>query len=163
MRRVVGCVLLLVLGSCGSGEQPAGSVAVTVEPVTTSPVTTSPVTTSPVTTSPVTTSPIGAGDCPEVVAAELNQTAPGVFTVHVTVRSVDIEGVSYADAWVVRTAGGEVLGERVLTHPHADEQPFTRSLSGVAIPTGVTDVEVEARDSVRGFCGVSFEVGVPHT
>jgi hypothetical protein len=98
-----------------------------------------------------------------VVAVELTQTAAGVFTVNTTVRSVDIEGASFADAWEVRDPGGAVLGERILTHPHANEQPFTRSLSGVAIPTALARVEVAARDSVRGFCGESLTVEVPHS
>lgn len=102
-------------------------------------------------------------DCPEVVAVELKQTAAGVFTADTTVRSVDIEGVSFADAWVVRDLDGTVLGERVLAHPHANEQPFTRSLSGIAISPDVTRVEVAARDSVRGFCGPPLIVEVPHS
>jgi hypothetical protein len=86
-----------------------------------------------------------------------------VFRVSATVRSVDIEDVSYADAWEVRDMEGNVLGTRVLTHPHANEQPFTRSLSGVEIPDQVTEVVVEARDSVRGFCGTSLTVAVPRS
>ena len=55
---------------------------------------------------------------------------------------------------------GTVLGVRVLTHPHVDEQPFTRSLSGVAIPPGIDTVTVRARDSVHGLGGVEIEVNV---
>jgi hypothetical protein len=54
-----------------------------------------------------------------------------------------------------------VLGTRVLTHPHVDEQPFTRSLSGVAIPEGFTQVEIAARDLVEGFCGAMMGAAVP--
>jgi len=104
-----------------------------------------------------------AEDCPEVVAVEMTQTASEVFTVDTTIRSMDIEGVGYADAWEVRHLDGAVYGERILTHPHANEQPFTRSLSGVAIPTYLTRVEVAARDSVRGFCGAPLVVEVPHS
>jgi len=57
----------------------------------------------------------------------------------------------YADAWRVVTPEGEVLGTRLLTHPHVNEQPFTRSLNGVNIPRGVTKVIVEARDSKDGW------------
>ncbi len=86
-----------------------------------------------------------------------------MFTVSATVRSVDVEDVSYADAWEIRDMEDNVLGTRVLTHPHANEQPFTRSLSAVAIPTDVTQAVVDARDSVRGYCGVSLTVEVPHS
>ncbi len=57
--------------------------------------------------------------------------------------------------WTVSVAG-VVVGERVLTHPHETEQPFTRSLSGVVLPAGTTEVEIAARDSVAGFCGEVF-------
>jgi hypothetical protein len=32
-----------------------------------------------------------------------------------------------------------------------DEQPFTRSLSGVSIPEGTTQVQIQARDNVGGW------------
>lgn len=177
-RRVLGSAVALVLvaSACGGGDEDllqgatttATTAAPTIAPATTLPVTTSPVTTAPVTTAavtttPVTTTPTGAADCPEVLAVELRQVSPGVFTVTTTVRSVDVEGVSYADAWEVRDMDGTVLGVRVLTHPHANEQPFTRSLANVAISADVLEVEVAARDSVRGFCGIGLIVAVPHS
>jgi hypothetical protein len=56
---------------------------------------------------------------------------------------------------------GEVLGEMTLAHDHADEQPFTRTQTGVAIPEAVTRVEVEGRDSVNGYGGATARVDVP--
>ena len=161
-------VLVVAAAGCGGGSAPQSPTTTSPAPVTTSPATTSapstaPPTTSPVTMTPVTTTPVGGTDCPEVLEVEFRQTEPGVFTVSTTVRSVDIEGVSYADAWEVRDLSGNVLGTRVLLHPHANEQPFTRSLSDVPIPPEVTQVEVDARDSERGFCGVSLVVEVPHS
>lgn len=47
-----------------------------------------------------------------------------------TVRHADEGWDHYADAWRVVTEAGEVLGTRELFHPHVNEQPFTRSLSG---------------------------------
>ena len=78
-----------------------------------------------------------------------------------TVRSGDTGWEKYADAWIVRTADGVVLGERILTHPHEAEQPFTRSLSDVAISEDIDEVEIAARDSVNGFCGAVFILVVP--
>jgi len=48
------------------------------------------------------------------------------------------------------------LSERV------NEQPFTRSLSGVEIPADVAEVSVRARDSVHGYGGAEMTVAVPH-
>lgn len=42
---------------------------------------------------------------------------------------------------------------RLLLHPHENEQPFTRSQSGIVIPAGVTQVRVRAHDLVDGFGG----------
>lgn len=78
----------------------------------------------------------------------------------VTVSSGDTGWDKYADAWEVRAPDGEVLGERVLLHPHETEQPFTRSLSGVVVPEGVDEVTVAARDSVNGYCGATMTVRV---
>jgi hypothetical protein len=47
---------------------------------------------------------------------------------------------------------------RVLTHPHANEQPFTRSLDGVEIPQEVDRVVVQGRDLINGWGGVTAEV-----
>jgi len=161
---------VLVIVSCADSFEvevdpsaPATSSPVSTGAATTSPVATRPATTTSVTTTPPTTTPIGGVDCPVVEAVELVETSPGIYRVSATVRSVDIEDVSYADAWEVRDVDGAVLGTRVLTHPHANEQPFTRSLSGVEIPDSVDEVVVDARDSVRGYCGVSLRVAVPRS
>ncbi|MDD1792099.1 hypothetical protein LRP50_03055 [Enterovibrio sp. ZSDZ42] len=77
-----------------------------------------------------------------------------------TVAHADEGWDHYANAWRVVTKEGDVLGVRELLHPHENEQPFTRSLSGVSVPEGVTEVIVEARDSVHGWGGKTFEIGL---
>ena len=54
----------------------------------------------------------------------------------------------YADKWEVLAPDGTVLGTRTLYHPHVDEQPFTRSLSGVSVAETIADVSVRGHDSV---------------
>jgi hypothetical protein len=103
--------------------------------------------------------PVG-GDCADVLDVTIEPQGDA-FRVGVTVRSGDTGWEKYADAWEVRAVDGTVLGTRVLAHPHVDEQPFTRSLGGVVIPDGVTEVVVAARDSVAGFCGRTERVAVP--
>jgi hypothetical protein len=49
----------------------------------------------------------------------------------------------------------------VLYHPHENEQPFTRSLSGVVIPQNVNQVKIRARDSVHGYAAQEFLVDLP--
>ena len=50
---------------------------------------------------------------------------------------------------------------RTLLHPHVDEQPFTRSLTGITIPEGTDEVVVRAHDSVHGNGGAELRVQVP--
>ena len=90
-----------------------------------------------------------AADPPEIVGAKATPTG-AVWRVEVTLSHPDTGWEHYADKWVVLTPDGQVLGERVLLHPHEDEQPFTRSLGGVAIPPGTDEVLVQAEDSVHG-------------
>ena len=81
------------------------------------------------------------------------------WTFHVTVRHRDQGWDHYADRWqVVRPDTGEVLGERILLHPHDTEQPFTRSQSGIQIPVGETRVLVRAACQVHGFGGTEVLV-----
>lgn len=84
----------------------------------------------------------------------------GSWTFHVTVQHADTGWDHYADAWRVVGPDGTVYGTRTLYHPHVDEMPFTRSLSGVSIPAGVGSVTIEARDSVHGWGGVTTVVNL---
>ena len=80
------------------------------------------------------------------------------WTFSVTLRHGDTGWDDYADGWRVVKEDGTELGLRVLYHPHVEEQPFTRSLSGVAIPEGLRTVFVEARTNVDGWGSARFKV-----
>ncbi len=89
---------------------------------------------------------------PDIV--DVAVTAEGdTFRFDVTVSSPYDTPERYADAWRIVAPDGTELGVRELTHDHANEQPFTRSLSGVEIPPDVTTVTVEGRDLVNGWGG----------
>ena len=91
-----------------------------------------------------------AGDV-EIVHARFRHSGGGNWSVNVTLRHADSGWDHYADAWRVVAGDGTVLGTRTLYHPHETEQPFTRSLGGVAILAGMTTVYVEAHDKVHGW------------
>lgn len=93
--------------------------------------------------------PAAAGEV-EIVAAKATKNAQG-WRFDVTLRHADTGWDHYADGWQVRAPDGTELGHRTLAHPHVNEQPFTRSLGGVAIPDGVTEVTIHARDNVDGW------------
>lgn len=90
-----------------------------------------------------------AGDA-AVVGAKATWSG-GTWRFDVTLKHGDTGWEHYADAWRVVSSDGTVYGTRTLYHPHVEEQPFTRSLSGVAIPEGVSAVQIQAKDSVHGW------------
>lgn len=83
------------------------------------------------------------------------------YTFNVTLLHSDSGWEDYADAWRIKDMSGNILGKRVLAHPHVNEQPFTRSLSGVQIPEGVNSVVVEAHDTVTGWAPNTMTVKLP--
>ena len=80
------------------------------------------------------------------------------WSVSTTLKHADTGWDHYADAWRVVDDTGKIFGTRKLLHPHEQEQPFTRSLSGVTIPTDTTIVYVEAHDSVHGWSSQRLRV-----
>jgi hypothetical protein len=56
---------------------------------------------------------------------------------------------------------GSVYGEHTLGHDHVNEQPFTRTQSGVEIPNEVDQVTVEVRDSKHGYGGTTVTCSCP--
>ena len=57
--------------------------------------------------------------------------------------------------------GKRIFGERVLFHPHVNEQPFTRSLQFVVIPNDVKRVLVRAHDREHGWSPNEYTVELP--
>jgi len=97
---------------------------------------------------------------PDVIDAEM--VADGdTWTVSATLSSPYDTPERYADAWRVLGPDGIVYGERVLTHDHASEQPFTRSESGIMIPDDVSRVTIEGRDLQFGYGGDTVTIAVP--
>ncbi|MBT8249192.1 MAG: hypothetical protein KJN81_02930 [Acidimicrobiia bacterium] len=101
--------------------------------------------------------------CANVIDVQVErdgETSDGIPTYRfdVTVQSSDLGWEKYADRWEVVDMTGRMLGERILTHPHETEQPFTRSQAG--IPVDTDRVVVRAHDSVEGFCGADVELEV---
>ena len=97
----------------------------------------------------------------DVIEVDVKQTGGDTYFFKVTVRHADEGWDHYADKWDVVAPDGTVLGTRTLYHPHVDEQPFTRNLSGVKIPETTTEVTVRAHDSVHSYGGKTVKVAVP--
>ena len=101
-------------------------------------------------------SPALAGEA-DVIAATATQNAGGTWTVSATIRHADTGWEHYADRFDVLAPDGRVLAERILLHPHVEEQPFTRSVTAT-IPDDVTRIIVRAHDTVDGLGGAEVEI-----
>lgn len=95
----------------------------------------------------------------DVEFVKATEQSNGTWRFDVTVRHPDTGWEDYADGWDVVLPNGTVLKgvddpfTRLLLHPHENEQPFTRSQSGLVIPDDVTLVTVRAHDLVDGWGG----------
>lgn len=104
------------------------------------------------------TSVVSAGD---VKILEVKVECPSSCTFSVTLEHEDEGWHHYANQWDVVTLDGKLLKSRVLYHPHENEQPFTRSLSGVSIAPDIKQVKVRARDSKHGYSSTEVLVDLP--
>lgn len=82
------------------------------------------------------------------------------YRISVTLSHDDSGWDHYANAWLVLDEDGKVIGERVLLHPHVDEQPFTRSLI-LTIPEPITLITIKGQDLVHGSGGKMMVVELP--
>ncbi len=87
---------------------------------------------------------------PKIESSTATQTG-GNWTISVTLSHPDTGWDHYADGWRVETADGEVLDTRILHHPHVDEQPFTRSLTGLTLPAGLDTIHIRSKCSTDGW------------
>ena len=94
-----------------------------------------------------------------IVDARVQCSSTCTFTV--TLEHGDEGWDHYANLWEVVSLDDQLLGARVLHHPHENEQPFTRSLSGVPIPEGTRQVKIRARDSVHGYSEREVIIDIP--
>lgn len=96
----------------------------------------------------------------DVTKVTASHSGDGTWRFNVTLRHDDTGWDHYANRWEVVAPDGNVLGTRELLHPHVDEQPFTRSLSGVKIPTDITQVTIRGGDLVHDFGGIEMTVSL---
>lgn len=94
--------------------------------------------------------PAMAGES-DVTAVSLRAESGGRYSFSVTLRHADEGWEHYADRW-------EVLATRTLFHPNVNEQPFTRSLSGVLVPAGTPAVRIRSHDKMHEYGGVELVI-----
>lgn len=94
---------------------------------------------------------------PDVIDAEATQSDSG-WSFAVTISSPYDSPDRYADGWRILGPDDTEYGFRLLTHDHASEQPFTRTLDDVEVPEDVRTVTIQGRDQEFGFGGATFEL-----
>jgi hypothetical protein len=102
---------------------------------------------------------ITAADPAVILGAEV-EPDPSGWTVSVTLRHGDTGWDDYADGWRLLAEDGSVIATRVLAHPHVNEQPFTRSLSGIDLPAGRA-ILVESSTNRTGWSGDTLRLPIP--
>lgn len=92
----------------------------------------------------------------QVIHVDLKERSVGKWSFDVTLTHHDTGWDHYADLWeIIDPETDEVLGTRVLAHPHVNEQPFTRSLSNITIDESVRLLEVRAKCTLHDYSGKS--------
>lgn len=97
----------------------------------------------------------------DVIAAEAVKTDKNTYQFSATLKHADTGWEHYTNKWDVVGEDGTVYGTRILYHPHVNEQPFTRSLSGVKLPPGTRHVIIRAYDSVHAEGGKTLRLKLP--
>ncbi len=82
------------------------------------------------------------------------------FRIDVTLRHDDTGWEHYANRWDVLDEANNVLGTRVLAHPHVNEQPFTRSLT-LEIPKNIKQITIRGHDLVHKYGGKHMSADLP--
>jgi len=95
------------------------------------------------------TSPVFANDV-EIIKVVLTKRA-GTWQADVTLKHQDEGWKHYADGWRLVDSNGNEIGKRTLYHPHVNEQPFTRSLTGFYLAEKMKVIFVEAHDLKHGW------------
>ncbi len=96
-------------------------------------------------------------DAPKIVDAVAKSTGMG-WNFSVTLAHPDTGWDHYADGWEIVDSAGNVLGTRILHHPHVQEQPFTRSLNNVMLPDGTREVFVRVKCNVDGWHDSGYKI-----
>jgi len=84
----------------------------------------------------------------KIIKVKTEVTPAQKYNILVTIEHDDEGWEHYANAWRIYSP--------VLHHPHVKEQPFTRSLLGVSIPSTVSEVTIVAVCSKTGESEMSY-------
>ena len=93
----------------------------------------------------------------DVIDVKVRYNGNNNFQVITTVKHADTGWDHYANGWEILDEKDNVIGKRILYHPHVKEQPFTRSYT-LDIPSTVKVITVRAMDSLHGKGGRAIKI-----
>ena len=101
----------------------------------------------------------------DVLKVVSKQADDKTWSFDVTVKHADTGWKDYANGWDIVLPDGTTLKlddndkfTRTLWHPHVNEQPFTRSQSGLVIPDDIKEVTIKAHTTVDGWGGKEMKI-----
>ncbi len=97
----------------------------------------------------------------DVIKVDAKKRNKDTYYFSVTVYHKDTGWKHYVNKWDIIGEDDTIFGSRILHHPHVNEQPFTRNLSGVVIPVRVKTVIIRAHDSVHKYGGKVITLEFP--
>ncbi|MGS2718855.1 hypothetical protein ACVBE9_11820 [Eionea flava] len=102
---------------------------------------------------------VNAGEV-SVLGVDVEPLGEQQYRISVTLSHDDTGWDHYANAWLVFNEDGKKIGERILHHPHVNEQPFTRSTI-LTIPESVKLITIQGQDSQHALGGKMMVVELP--
>ncbi|MDH5391783.1 MAG: hypothetical protein OEY11_01230 [Gammaproteobacteria bacterium] len=87
----------------------------------------------------------------KIVDVKLVKKSAEHYRVDVTLLHGDTGWDHYADGWEILDQNKKRIGQRVLGHPHVNEQPFTRSLQNAEIAKANQHIYIRAHDKIHGY------------
>jgi hypothetical protein len=97
----------------------------------------------------------------DVIQVAVEKSSNNTYSFSVTILHKDAGWDHYVNKWEIIGEKGTIMGTRILHHPHVNEQPFTRSLSGIVIPDHIESVRIRAYDSIHEYGGKVITVELP--
>jgi hypothetical protein len=91
----------------------------------------------------------------DVINASVSCNTQNICNFTATLKHRDTSWKHYANKFDI-IVNKKVIATRVLLHPHINEQPFTRGLSGVKIPKDTKKIVIRAHDLVHKYGGKEF-------
>lgn len=101
---------------------------------------------------------VAAGEA-DILSAKVEHTGGDFYRFTVTVQHDDEDWEHFAKAWEILDMEGNILGARILLHPHVDEQPFMRSHT-ISLPENINRVTIRAYDLIHKFGGKEITIDI---